>query len=438
MHRRAPWTAAVALAAGLLLAGCTTTHSRSGGATGDTLRTAWTADLGGAVVGAPVVDGNRILAATEGNRVVALDPADGRVLWSRSVGAPLTDVASVTGCGNLDPLGITSTPVVDPATGTGYVVAEVRTGQASVQHRLVGIDPATGRIVRQADADPPLPSGERALYLLQRPALVLANGRVYAAFGGNSGDCGRYHGWVVGLDVQGAAPPVAFEVASEAEGGAIWMSGGPPAVDGAGNLYVTTGNTNPDPPEGGPDPTRYAESVVKLSPDLHPLAAFKDRTAGGDADLSTAPPVLLKDGRLLTVGKTDTAYLLEASDLHRVADIAHVCGSDPDGTPAYDAAHDRVLVPCRSGGIQVLDVARNRLGPLIPGPNSSPVIAGGAVWAAFYPDGTLSRIDVARRAVTATASLGEVPHFATPAVTGGLVLVGTTHGVAAVHAGTGG
>ena len=133
MHRRGLSAAALALAAGLLLAGCTATTSGSAADSGSALRTAWAADLGGAVVGRPVVDGDRIVAATEGNRVVALDPADGRVLWSRSVGAPLTDVGSVAGCGNLDPLGITSSPVVDPATGTVYVVAEIRTGQASVR-----------------------------------------------------------------------------------------------------------------------------------------------------------------------------------------------------------------------------------------------------------------------------------------------------------------
>src|SRR4051794_32777350 len=147
MHRSASKAAALALAIGLLLAGCTATPS-SDGTTGSALTTAWTADLGGAVVGRPVVDGNRILAATEGDRVVALDPADGSVLWSRSVGAPLTDVASVTGCGNLDPLGITSSPVVDPSTGTVYVVAEVRTGSASVEHRLLGLDVRTGEVVR--------------------------------------------------------------------------------------------------------------------------------------------------------------------------------------------------------------------------------------------------------------------------------------------------
>src|SRR5947209_15610048 len=136
MHRRGRSAAALAVAIGLLLAGCTATSSGSGGATGSSLRTAWTADLGGAVVGRPVVDGNRIIAATESDRVVALDPADGHVLWSRSVGTPLTDVGSVAGCGNIDPLGITSTPGVDPATGTAYVVAEIRTGPAAVPHRV--------------------------------------------------------------------------------------------------------------------------------------------------------------------------------------------------------------------------------------------------------------------------------------------------------------
>jgi glucose dehydrogenase len=66
---------------------------------------AWTADLGGAVRGQAVSAGGLIVAATENNRVVALDPASGRVLWSDSLGTPLTNVASVAGCGNVDPLG---------------------------------------------------------------------------------------------------------------------------------------------------------------------------------------------------------------------------------------------------------------------------------------------------------------------------------------------
>ncbi|MGN6743251.1 MAG: outer membrane protein assembly factor BamB family protein, partial [Amnibacterium sp.] len=359
MRIPSPLAAAAVQIAALPLAACSTTSPAPARATGATM---WTADLGGAVVGHPVVDDDRIIAATERDRVVALDPADGSVLWSRTVGEPLTGTASVVGCGNLDPLGITSAPVVDPATDTVYVVAEVRTGPSAIEHRLVGLDIRTGRVVRELRADPPLPDGESALQLLQRPALVLANGRVYAAYGGNSGDCGRYHGWVVGLDVRGDAPPVSFEVAADGEGGAIWMSGGAPAVDASGNLYVTTGNADPVPPQGGPDPKRFTESVVKLSPALVPLASFKDRIAGGDEDLSTGPPVLLPDGRVFAVGKTDVASLLDRADLHRVASIEHVCGSDPDGTPAYDGAAHRMLVPCRGGGIQVVDLAAMRLG----------------------------------------------------------------------------
>ena len=416
-------------AAVLLLSGCS-------GATGPpsvrAAPTAWTADLGAAVVGRPVVADGAVIAATERNRVVALDPGTGRIRWSRTVGRPLTGTAQVVGCGNLDPLGITSTPVVDAATHTVFVVAEVRTGDAAVEHRLVALDTRTGRILRTAVADPPLPAGEHPLALLQRPGLVLANGRVYVAFGGNSGDCGHYHGWVVGLPADGAGATVSFEAAPDGEGGAIWMSGGAPVVDGAGNLFVTTGNANPGPPEGGPDPKRYTESVVKLSPALAPLAAFKDRIAGGDEDLSTGPPVLLPDGRVVVVGKTDVAYVLDR-DLHRVAAIEHVCGSDPDGTPAYDRATARLFVPCRDGGIQELDLKADRLGPLLPGPNGSPVLAGGTLLAVSYPDGVLTTFDVASGTATSSERLGvQVPHFVTPVVAGRLVLIGTERGVTAV------
>src|SRR4051794_21951663 len=377
---------AAALAAVLLLGGCTATPTPTppkpgatysttapvewlgyhadpartgavGGGPTVPARAAWRTELGAAVYGQLLVAEGRVLAATERNRVVALDPASSRVLWSTTVGPPLTDVGEVTGCGNVDPLGITSTPVVDPAAHVVDVVAEVRTGPASVEHRLVSLDLATGRVIRTVSADPPLPAGESAVHLLQRAGLALANGRVYVAYGGNSGDCGRYHGWVVGLATTGAAHAIAFEVAPDGEGGAIWQSGGAPAVDDDGNLYVSTGNGNPGPPEGGPDPKRYTESVVKLSPTLQPLASFKDRTAGGDEDLSTGNPVLLPGGRVFAVGKTDIAFVLDARDLHRIAAIDGVCGSDPDGGPVVDAVSGMVFVPCRDGGVQEVDPA---------------------------------------------------------------------------------
>lgn len=392
---------------------------------------AWSVDLGGAVFGQPVVAGDRIIAGTEGNRVVALDRT-GRRVWSVSLGDPLTDVSTVAGCGDIDPLGITSTPVVDTRTGIVYVVGEVSDGDGSVHHQLEGIRIATGAVTLSETVDPPLPSGESAANLLQRASLALGNGRVYVSYGGNSGDCGSYHGWVVGVEESGAPRTVSFEVAADGEGGAIWESGGGPALDPAGNLYVTTGNANPDPPQGGPDPKKYTESVVKLSPDLRPLASFKDRIAGGDEDLATGNPVVLPDGTVFAIGKTDVGYLLSGSTLSRIAAIPGICGSDPDGGPAYDAATHTVFVPCRGGGIQEVDVASRKVGRLLSGANGAPIIVGRTLWAAQYNEGMLTAFDIAGGTTSQTLSIGStIPSFTSPSVGLGLLLVGTDEGVTA-------
>lgn len=393
---------------------------------------AWSVDLGAAVFGQPVAAGGHVIAATEGNRVVALDPATGRQVWAVSLGTPLTDVDAAAGCGNIDPLGITSTPVVDPATGTVYVVGEVSDGGGAVHHQLTGLDVATGAVRLSEPVDPPLPDGEKAVNLLQRASLALANGRVYVSYGGNSGDCGSYHGWVVGVMATGAPRLVSFEVAADGEGGAIWQSGGAPAVDAQGHLYVTTGNANPDPPQGGPDPKQDTESVVELTPDLTRVAAFKDRVAGGDEDLSTSSPVLLPDGTVFATGKTEIGFLLRQGTLAQVAAIPDVCGSDPDGGPAYDRADDRLFVPCRDGGIQVVELSSRRLGPLLSGANGAPILVGTRVWAAQYPEGSLTEYDAASGRTLQTVSVGTtLPHFASPSAALGLLLIGTDHGVTA-------
>jgi polyvinyl alcohol dehydrogenase (cytochrome) len=374
----------------------------------------------------------RIIAATETNRVVALDPDTGRVLWSASLGPPLRDVGSVVGCGNIDPVGITSTPVVDPATGTVFVVGEVSDGDGSVHHQLVGLDVATGAVRLSVVVDPPLPSGEKPLFLLQRASLALGNGRVYVPFGGHFGDCGTYHGWVVGADVTDSSRQVSFEVATDGEGGAIWQSGGAPALDAEGNLYVSTGNANPFPSGHGPDPRQYAESVVKLSPALRPLAAFKDPAATGDEDLSTGNPVLLPDGTLFAVGKTDVGFVLDQGDLTRVATIPGICGSDPDGGPAYDRATGRIFVPCRSGGIQVVELKNHTLGPLLTGADSAPIVVGTDVWALDSRRDTLTEFDAASGRIEQSVAVdADVPVFASPSTGLGLLLVGTTEGVTA-------
>src|ERR1700722_12695232 len=94
---------------------------------------AWQQRLDGAVYGQPLVIGSTVIAATENDSVYGLDRATGRVLWRTHLGTPVP--LSKLPCGDIDPLGITGTPVYDPATGLAYAVAET----TGFRHVLAGI-----------------------------------------------------------------------------------------------------------------------------------------------------------------------------------------------------------------------------------------------------------------------------------------------------------
>ena len=131
-------------------------------------------------------------------------------------------------------------------------------------------------------------------------------------------------------------------------------------------------------------------------------------------------------------GKTDIGYVLRQTNLTQVAAISGICGSNPDGGPAYDAGTNQIFVPCRSGGIQVVDLGTGAVGPKLEGANGAPILVGGDLWAAQYPEGTLSEYDAATGATLQTISVGSsVPTFTSPSTALGLLLVGTTSGVTA-------
>src|SRR5712691_3862271 len=147
------------------------------------LTKSWQKQLDGAVYAEPLTVGNRVIVATEGDSLYALDPVTGSVQWHTNVGVPVPQ--STLPCGNIDPLGITGTPVYDPATGLVFAVAEV-SGPA---HMLVGVDAASGhvKVRRLVDTDGMDPQAHQ-----DRSALTLANGMVYITYGGLDGDCSDY------------------------------------------------------------------------------------------------------------------------------------------------------------------------------------------------------------------------------------------------------
>src|SRR5207253_7828275 len=159
-----------------------------------TLIPKWTSAMfAGRIYAEPLIVGSQMIVADEGNLVTALNAATGKMIWQTKVGNPVTMTFPPFQCGNINPLGITGTPVVDPVAGIVYAVAM----EQPATYYLVGLDLQTGaaRFPQVAIA----PAGFDPYHQQQRTALTFANNRVYVGFGGYAGDCGTYHGWLVGV-----------------------------------------------------------------------------------------------------------------------------------------------------------------------------------------------------------------------------------------------
>ena len=78
-----------------------------------------------------------VIAVTESNNVYALNAATGAIVWQRNVGTPIT---SGLPCGNINPVGITATPIVDLASRSLFFDAEV----SGVGHQIFSLNVDTG------------------------------------------------------------------------------------------------------------------------------------------------------------------------------------------------------------------------------------------------------------------------------------------------------
>ena len=387
------------------------------------LKVGWRVHLDGAVYGQPLLIGDMAIVATEDDSLYALDQATGQVRWRTHVGTPVP--LSQLPCGNIDPLGITGTPVYDQGSGIVYAVAET----SGYHHVLVGIAVTDGRL--EVERDITAPDGQPR-YDQQRPALTLEDGRVYVAFGGLAGDCGPYRGSVVGIGVSGSGPVISYVVPTPREG-AIWAPGGP--VTGPdGTLYVSVGN-------GSESSTSFddSDSVTALSPDLHRTGVFAPSSwrhdNDNDLDLGSTQPALLPGGMLLADGKSGTAYLVRAAHLGGVGgQVAQAQVCPAFGTAAVQGS--TVYEPCEQGGLTAVSTAGSKIRVLWHGPENawgSPVIGGGAVWVTDWKGGTLYQLDQATGAVRASLSLGtSLPHFSSMSMTGRHAYLGTLDGVVSV------
>ena len=280
-----------------------------------------------------------LIVATEQNVVAALDAATGAAVWSRTLGAPVP--LSQLPCGNIDPMGITGTPVIDQAARRIYVDAMTTPDGGTTKKRLVfALSVDDGSTVAGWPVD------ESALVKFngtafassiqgQRGALALVNGTLYVPYGGHWGDCGSYHGWVVGIPTANPAAPRAW--ATDATGGGIWGPSGI-ASDGT-SLFVATGNTF------GASSWAGGEALLRLGagPTFSGLAAdyyapsnwasldASDTDIGGSGPLVVDVPGAKPSALLVGLGKDGKIYLVDRASLGGIGGqvaVAQVASSE--------------------------------------------------------------------------------------------------------------
>lgn len=296
-------------------------------------------EVEGQVYAQPLVSAGTLFVATEDNRIYGIDAETGDVRWERSLGVPWN--SGDIECGDLAPhVGVTGTPVIDPATDTAYFFSKTYASGESgpAEWRMHAVDLANGAEragfpVTIAGEAENLPVSFDPTHQLQRPALLLMNGVVYAGFGGHC-DISPFHGWIVGVSTSGQIRTMWATTESGHNGAAIWMGGGGIGSDGEGQLLFATGNSW-SPPKGpgtAPHEGRLGDSVVRaqVEPDgsLKPKDFFapynsveldlEDLDLGSGAPLSLPAPYFgtaTFSHLLVQVGKSGLLYLLDRDSL---------------------------------------------------------------------------------------------------------------------------
>lgn len=386
--------------------------------------------LDGAVYASPVVVHGRRIVATENDSVYEFD--GNTIVWQTHLGTPVP--RSSLPCGDINPLGITSTPAYDSSTDTLVVVAEVTN---PIRHIAFGLHPATGAVRWQRNVDVPSETGIDPKAMQNRAALLVSRGKLYIPYGGLAGDCSAYRGSLVGLDLSApeTAPLTHFTVPTTREG-AIWQGGSGPVVEPGGDLLVGVGNgaSGDDDPNG---PYDFSDSVLKIDPqpmrmlDSYSPATWREDNAA-DLDLGSQSPAVVGD-HVFIDGKRGTAYVLNRSHLGGIGgevSQAPLCKSF--GGPAVKGS--TVYVPCTDGLRAVRinhDGTMTVLWHAASTITASPVIGGGRVWSLDTSNGMLYMLDPATGTSLGAVSVGAVNRFATPALYHNSVIVGTLSGVKA-------
>ena len=438
------------------------------------------------VVDNPQATSSDVIVATEADWVYRLDGTTGQVLNKTQLGTPWAE--SVSGCSLINPdIGVTSTPVYDPATGTVYVVGVVTHGNPTTSTptvELFALNEQTLAVEWTKSISGAAANNAKqkfnARWQLQRAGLLLMNGWVYTAFASYC-DTGTYYGFISGIDVanHGNSSTLWSDESNSPQAnpqGGIWQSGGGLMSDGPGRIFFASGNgTSPPPGSGSRSPNELGDSVVRVavrsdgslahedffSPANAPAldASDKDFGSGGPVGLpfgtSTYPHLLVqagKDGRVFLLnrdslggreqGPNGTDKVLSVSGPYGGVWGHPAAFAGASGDYVYSVGKNdylRALKLTGSSSAPRLTDAGNSPGRFGYGSGSPVVTSNGTdptsaiVWE-VYSSGVSGGIDQleAFEAIPGSGALKEIwsgpvgsSHFAIPATDGGRVYVGS-------------
>ena len=441
----------------------------------------------GIVVGQPLYLGgvnlsgqgvhNVVYVATMHDSVYAFDAdsTSASPLWMTSIlnyspagatSVPAT-VTKETGIGWTE-AGIVSTPVIDPSTGTLYLVAETYEN-GNVVHRLHALDVTSGLETHSGPttiAASYTLNGKTTtfadLYQLNRPGLLLANGHIYIAFGSNC--CNDYsQGWMMSYNARTLQQEGAFTTEPGTILASIWHKGGGIPADASGNIYAETG-------EGPFIPgTNLGTSVLKFSQNGTTLALADWFTPYnyqylGSNDRDLADGVLILPDQpgpypheLIAIGKEGTIYLLNRDNMGQLCSTCttgdtQIAQEVPQGAGFGSGApvywNNTVYFTGQNVPVYAYSLQN---GQLVVPPAKSPQNMGGSGHAILTANGssdgilwftsggganlyalnafTLQTIYASTQAANGRDTVPPLAHFATPIAVDGKVFLGTQNSV---------
>jgi hypothetical protein len=433
-----------------------------------------------------------IFAATEHDSVYAFDADTGSVLWRVSLLAAGETLSDTHGCGQVTPeIGITATPVIDRGAGVHgilYVVAMSKDASSNYHQRLHALDLASGTELlngpTEVAADYPTTSGGTTMFspgqYEERAALLLLNGTVYTSWTSHC-DEAPYFGWIIAYSGSTLVRTAVLNVApnSGGVGPAIWMSGGGPAADSAGNIYLLTANgafeTKLDA-NGFPSAQDYGNSFLKISTAGGTLRVADYFTmydeiaeSAADQDLGSGGAMLLpdladaggnvrhlaigagKDGKIYIVNRDSMGKFVSSGNSQIWQQVGGALLSTVFSTPAYfnrtiyygDVGD--TLKAFTISGARLASAPQSQSATQFGFPGTAPSVSANGtsnaiVWAhenadpavlhAYDATNLVHELYNSNQAAANRDHFGAGNKFITPTIAGGRVFVGTTGSVA--------